>query len=153
MRPVDPHLKLSLLWVFILLTILFRDLHQFVMPGFLDTIMTGRFNGMEITEELMLIGGLVVSVPSAMVPLSVLLEARLLKPVTYGAALITSVTMVPPAPVDLDDTYHFALQAAAMVAIIWTIWFWDHAAQAHERAAPKRRAVRSANPDAASRKA
>ncbi len=124
MRPVDTHTKLSALWLFILLNIVFRDLHQLVMPGFLETIMTGQFNGMEITAELMLLGGVVVSVPISMVPLSLLLERRFARPVTFVAALITTVTMVPPAPIDLDDAYHFALQLVAMAAIVVIAWRW-----------------------------
>ncbi|MGZ2257689.1 DUF6326 family protein [Roseobacter sp. A03A-229] len=124
MREIDPHSKLSALWLFILLNIIFRDLHQFVMPGFLQTIMTGRFNGMEITEELMLLGGIVVSVPISMVLLSIFLSRRILRPLSVVAALVTTVTMVPPAPMDLDDLYHFSLQMMAMFAILWTAWNW-----------------------------
>ncbi|MEM1073291.1 MAG: DUF6326 family protein [Pseudomonadota bacterium] len=124
MRPVDTNTKLSSLWLFILLNIIFRDLHQLVMPGFLETIMTGQFNGMEITAELMLLGGVVVSVPISMVPLSLLLERRFARPVTFVAALITTVTMVPPAPIDLDDAYHFVLQLIAMATIVVIAWRW-----------------------------
>ena len=85
MRPAETHIKLAALWLFILLNIIFRDLHQFVMPGFLETVMTGHFNGMEITPELMLIGGIVVSVPISMVPLSLLLKRRFARPLTFVA--------------------------------------------------------------------
>ena len=124
MRKVDPHLMLASLWLFILLNIIFRDLHQFVMPGFIESIMTGRFNGMDITPELMLLGGIVVSVPISMVPLSLLLERRFLRPVTFLAALVTTVTMIPPAPMDLDDVYHLVLQLAAMAGIVVAAWRW-----------------------------
>ncbi|MGZ2260084.1 DUF6326 family protein [Roseobacter sp. A03A-229] len=127
MRSVDTHIKLSALWLFILLNIIFRDLHQFVMPGFLETIMTGQFNGMEITPELMLIGGVVVSVPISMVPLSLMLERRFARPLTFVAALVTTITMIPPAPIDLDDTYHLALQLIAMSAIVVMAWRWKPA--------------------------
>ncbi|MEL6413952.1 MAG: DUF6326 family protein [Pseudomonadota bacterium] len=130
MRPVDTHIKLSALWLFILLNIIFRDLHQLVMPGFLETIMTGQFNGMEITPELMLIGGIVVSVPISMVPLSLLLERRFARPLTLGAALITTATMIPPAPIDLDDAYHLGLQLIAMAAIVAIAWRWRPAQMA-----------------------
>ncbi|WP_375228605.1 DUF6326 family protein [Roseobacter sp. S98] len=127
MRPVDTHIQLSALWLFILLNIIFRDLHQFVMPGFLETIMTGQFNGMEITPELMLIGGVVVSVPISMVPLSLILERRFARPLTFFAALVTTITMIPPAPIDLDDAYHLALQLIAMSAIVVMAWRWKPA--------------------------
>lgn len=124
MRKVDPHLMLASLWLFILLNIIFRDLHQFVMPGFIENVMTGRFNGMDITPELMLLGGIVVSVPISMIPLSLLLERSFLRPLTIVAALVTSVTMIPPAPMDLDDTYHLVLQLLAIAGIVATCWRW-----------------------------
>ncbi len=127
MRSVDTHIKLSALWLFILLNIIFRDLHQFVMPGFLETIMTGQFNGMEITPGLMLIGGIVVSVPISMVPLTLLLKRRFARPLTFVAALVTTITMIPPAPIDLDDAYHLALQFIAMSAIVVMAWRWKPA--------------------------
>ena len=127
MRPADAHTKLSALWLFILLNIIFRDLHQFVMPGFLETIMTGQFNGMEITPELMLIGGVVVSVPISMVPLSLMLGRRFARPLTFVAALVTTITMIPPAPIDLDDAYHLALQFIARSAIVVMAWRWKPA--------------------------
>ncbi len=127
MRPAETHIKLAALWLFILLNIIFRDLHQFVMPGFLETIMTGRFNGMEITPELMLVGGVVVSVPISMVPLSLLLERRFARPLTFVAALITTVTMIPPASIDLDDAYHLVLQLIAMAGIVAIAWRWKPA--------------------------
>jgi hypothetical protein len=127
MRPADTHIKLVALWLFILLNIIFRDLHQFVMPGFLETIMTGHFNGMAITPELMLIGGVVVSVPISMVPLSLLLERHFVRPLTFVAALITTVAMIPSAPIDLDDAYHLALQLIAILAILVMAWRWEPA--------------------------
>ena len=86
--------------------------------------MTGRFNGMEITPELMLIGGVVVSVPISMVPVSLLLERRFTRPLTFAAALVTTVTMIPPAPMDLDDAYHLILQLIGIAAIVAIAWRW-----------------------------
>lgn len=124
MRDIDPHTNLSALWLFILLNIVFRDLHHFGMPGFIETIMTGRINGMAITAELMLISGPVASVPISMVPLSLLLKRRFARPLTFPAAILTSVTILPPAPTDRDEMCRFGLQAIAMLVIVWTAWRW-----------------------------
>ncbi|MEM7547621.1 MAG: DUF6326 family protein [Pseudomonadota bacterium] len=124
MRDIDLHTKLHALWLFILPNVVFRDLHHFVIRGFLDMIISGRSNRMEITQELMLIGGLVVSVPIGMVPLSLFPERKFARPLTFLTAIITTATMVPLAPIDLDDAYHFCLQAVAMVAVMWTAWRW-----------------------------
>jgi hypothetical protein len=46
---------------------IFRDLHEFGRPGFLEEITTGIVNGVQITEELMLVGGVMAEVPISMV--------------------------------------------------------------------------------------
>jgi len=68
---------LSVLWLFILLNIIFRDIHQLVLASHLQMLLTGHYNGMEITEELMLLGGVLVQVPIAMVLFSLLLTRRI----------------------------------------------------------------------------
>lgn len=73
MITIDTRTKLSALWLFILLNIIFRDIHQFVLASHLEMLLTGYYNGMEITEELMLLGGFLVQIPIAMVLFSLLL--------------------------------------------------------------------------------
>ncbi len=132
MRKPDPHTLLSALWLFILLNIIFRDIHQFVLASHLEMILTGYYNGIEITEGLMLLGGLVVQVPIAMVLFSLLLTRRFGRPVTILAAIITTGTLLSSAPTDMDDTFHLVIELAALVAILWIAWTWPehrHAAQ------------------------
>ena len=77
MRRLDPHILLSALWLFILLNIIFRDIHQFVLASHIEMLLTGHYNGIEITEGLMLLGGFLVQVPIAMVLFSLLLTRRI----------------------------------------------------------------------------
>ncbi len=100
------------------MNIIFHHIHQFLSPGYIDTIMADHFNGMEITPELMLLGGVLVSVPISMIPLSLLLERRFLRPLTIVCVIITTVTMIPSAPIDLDDGFHLVLQLVGGAGII-----------------------------------
>ena len=124
MRNIDTNTKLSALWLFILLNIIFRDLHQLGKKSFLEMLLTGTYNGIEITEELMLLGGVLAEVPIAMVLFSLLLNRRFGRPVTFVAAFITTATLVSSAPSDMDDVFHLVIKLAAMVAILWTAWMW-----------------------------
>ena len=65
---------LSTLWIFVLFNMLFRDLHDFVRPGLLEEMMAGVVNGTQITDELLLVGGIMVEIPIAMVLLSRILK-------------------------------------------------------------------------------
>ena len=132
MRKIDTNTKLSALWLFILLNIIFRDLHQFANEPFLEMLLTGTYNGIELTEELMLLGGVLAEVPIAMVLFSLLLNRGIGRPVTFVAAFITTATLVSSAPSDMDDVFHLVIELAAMLAILWTAWMWPE----HDRAAP-----------------
>lgn len=124
MTPIDTRTKLSALWLFILLNIIFRDIHQYVLASHLEMLLTGFYNGIEVTDELMLLGGVLVQIPIAMVLFSLLLTRRVGRPVTIGAAIITTGTLLSTAPTDLDDTFHLIIELVAMVAIVWTAWTW-----------------------------
>ena len=132
MEKIDTNTKLSALWLFILLNIIFRDLHQFANKPFLEMLLTGTYNGIEVTEELMLLGGFLAEVPIAMVLFSLLLTRRIGRPVTFVAAFITTATLVSSAPSDMDDVFHLVIELAAMVAILWTAWSWPEREIAQE---------------------
>jgi hypothetical protein len=132
MIAIDTRTKLSALWLFILLNIIFRDIHQYVLASHLEMLLTGIYNGVEVTDELMLLGGFLVEVPIAMVLFSLLLTRKTGRPITIIAVIITTGTLFASAPTDLDDTFHLVIELIAMVAILWTAWRWpvhDHAAR------------------------
>ena len=64
---------LSSLWLFFLLNIIFRDIHQFLSPGYMDWVIAGEMFGQKITDELLLFGGIAVEVMILMVLLQPLL--------------------------------------------------------------------------------
>ncbi|MEM6869264.1 MAG: DUF6326 family protein, partial [Cyanobacteria bacterium P01_C01_bin.121] len=68
--------KLSALWIVFLLNIIFRDIHEFVEPGFIQEVMTGTLNGNPIQEHMLLLGGVMIEVPIAMILFSRLLPYR-----------------------------------------------------------------------------
>ena len=45
---------LSALWIFFLLNMLFRDIHELFRPGLLEEMMTGIVNGTHITDQALL---------------------------------------------------------------------------------------------------
>ncbi|MEM7742943.1 MAG: DUF6326 family protein [Pseudomonadota bacterium] len=119
---IDVRIKLSALWLFILLNIIFRDIRQFVLKSHLEMLPTGTYNGVVITEELMVLGAVIVQVPVGMVPASVLLSRSFCRPVTYLAALLGTAGMLSNAPTDHDDVFHLVVQLAAMIGIFRLAW-------------------------------
>lgn len=64
---LDKRAKLSSLWVFVFFNMIFRDLHESGRAGFLEEMMTGVVNGVQITEGLLLVGGLMIAIPLLMI--------------------------------------------------------------------------------------
>lgn len=118
--------KLSTLWTFYLFNTIFRDIHEFVEPGFIQQIMTGTFNGTQITEQLLLWGGFVAEVPIAMVLLSRLLPYGANRWANIVAAVICIAFEILNGTTDLDDTFHMFIEIAALSFIIWLAWRWPN---------------------------
>lgn len=116
--------KLSALWIVYLFNIIFRDIHEFIEPGFIQQVMTGTFNGMQITEPLLLFGGFVSEVPIAMVLLSRLLPYGANRWANIIAAVFCIVIELMNGTTDLDDTFHMAIEMAVLLFIIWAVWRW-----------------------------
>lgn len=77
MDKIDTRTKLSALCLFTILNIVFRGIHQMTLKSHLEMLLTGIYDGIEITENLMLVGGFLVEVPIAMVLFSLLLNRKI----------------------------------------------------------------------------
>ena len=122
---LDKRAKLSSLWVFIFLNMIFRDLHQFGRAGFLEEMMTGVVNGVQITDGLMLVGGIMIAVPLLMIPLIQFLnfKANRLANLFIGVLQIVITIGVNMAP-DLDDVFFVVIELVALVLIDGLAWNW-----------------------------
>ena len=116
--------KLSALWIFFLFNIIFRDIHEFVEPRFIEEIMTGTSNGNPITEHLLLLGGVMIEVPIAMVLLSLLLPYKVNRWTNMIVAMLYGVLVPAFGTTDLDDTFHLIMEVAALSTVIWSAWRW-----------------------------
>ncbi|HBM89696.1 MAG TPA: hypothetical protein DD437_14210, partial [Rhodobiaceae bacterium] len=111
-------LKLSMLWIFVMLNFFARDLHELARPGVLEQMMSGTFDGVKITEELMLLGGIMFEVPMLMVILSLLLDRPLNRWVHAFAVLFTAGTiLMNNTNPDLDNLFFMVVQLAALSSI------------------------------------
>ena len=124
MLTMETKAKLSTLWMFYLFNTIFRDIHEFIEPGFIEKAMTGTFNGIQITEQLLLFGGFVAEVPIAMVLLSRLLPYGANRWANIIAAVITLAFEINNGTTDLDDTFHMVIEIAALSFIVWSAWRW-----------------------------
>lgn len=124
MEPIKLNFKLSALWLFILLNIIFRDIHQFTMKSHLEMLLTGIYNGTPVTEELILLGGFLVEIPILMCLLSLLLLRKWSRPLNLIASVLTIGVLLAEPPSDLDDTFFKIIEFATIMWIMWTAWKW-----------------------------
>jgi len=122
---LDIRAKLSSLWVFIFLNMIFRDLHQFGNAAFLEGMLNGVVNGVQITEGLMLIGGVMIAIPLLMVPLTQFLDfkANRIANLVIGVLQIAVTIGVNLAP-DLDDIFFAVIEVCALLLIVRLAWCW-----------------------------
>jgi len=116
--------RLSALWIFVLLNVIFHDIHDLFRPGLLEEMMTGVVNGNEITEGLMLVAGIALEIPIGMVLLAWVLPPRVSRWVNSAAAVVTIAFSSTSGVHDLDDVWFLGVVVAALLYIIWTAWRW-----------------------------
>ena len=100
---MDIKALLSTLWIFFLLNMIFRDIHDLVRPGLLEEMMTGIVNGTQVTDGLLLVGSIMVEIPISMVLLSRVLKYRLNRWANIILGSITLASVIGKKPIDLDD--------------------------------------------------
>ena len=118
--------KLSTLWIFVLFNITFRDIHEFLKPGFIEEVMTGVVNGNQLTDELFLIGGIMIEVPIAMVLLSRLLKYGVNRWANIIAGVTTIGFVIANGATDLDDIFFAIIEVTALALVIWHAWKWSN---------------------------
>lgn len=120
--PQNPRTLLSALWVFFLMNIIFRDIHQFLSPGFMDWVLAGEMFGRQVTNELLLYGGIAVEVMILMVLLPHVLPRRALRIVNSLAVGFTTALILFTPPIDPDDVFFLVIGLGTLLAILWYGW-------------------------------
>lgn len=119
---------LSTAWIFVLLNVIFRDLHELFRPGMLEEMLSGTVNGVTVTDQVLLLGGVMLQLPLAMVLLSRVLPDRASRWANVVAALAAIAIVLVPTLVtstpDPDDWLFAAAEFVGLVFIIGHAWTW-----------------------------
>lgn len=122
----NPRLLLSILWIFIILNFLARDIHELGRPGMLEQMMSGTIDGVVITEMLMLLGGIMIEIPILMTILALLLPYGFNRWANIGVGLLTMAMIVAMnLKPDLDNVFFMGIQLIALIAIVGIAWRWQ----------------------------
>ena len=121
---IDKRALLSTLWIFVLLNMIFRDIHEFFRLGLLEEMMTGIVNGNQVTEQVMLIGAFIVEIPILMLLLSRILNYRINRWANIIIGAVTIALVIGMGQKDLDDIFFATVELIALSAIIWLAVKW-----------------------------
>ncbi|MGB3635568.1 MAG: DUF6326 family protein [Rubrobacteraceae bacterium] len=121
---IETKALLSTLWIFMLLNMLFRDFHELLRPGTIEEMTAGVVNGTPMTEELVLLGGIMLEIPILMVLLCRILNYRVNRWANIILAPVTAAMILQNGVRDLDDIFFVTIEVAALAVIVWVAWRW-----------------------------
>jgi hypothetical protein len=99
---------------------LLRDLHELFHPGYLAELVHGE----PVDQTTLLIGGIVLQAPLALVPLTLVLPAAIARWSNVAGAVVMTAGRLALPPGDADDFVFTGFQLAALVAIAAIAFRW-----------------------------
>lgn len=128
---INVKIKLSALWVTLMLFYIYADILGFYSPGIIESVMTGKIAGFELSEGYLLIMAVWMAVPSLMVILSLILKAGINRWVNLVVAILSLIILAATFFVG-EFSIRYAIQALVeavlMVLIFWYAWTWPRRA-------------------------
>ncbi len=124
---VNVKIKLSALWVALVLLYTYGDILGFYTPGNLQQLISGEIEGIQLTEGLLIVNAVSMAIPSVMVFLSVALKANVNRWANIILGIFSAVVLVAATYVGGIDV-RYAIQASVEVVLIalilWHAWTW-----------------------------
>lgn len=94
------------------------------LKSHLEMLLTGTYNGMEVTDLIMLIGGIVVEIPIAMFLFSLIWDRKVSRPANLISVVLFTATVLFTPPTDPDDVFFLVIVLLALGWIAWKAWTW-----------------------------
>jgi galactitol-specific phosphotransferase system IIC component len=118
--------RLSTLWIFVMLNILSADILTFLNSEYLKELMTGYADGIHITQEFLLLAAIFLEIPIAMIFLSRVLGYKVNRWANIIAAPITIAYVIAGGTTDLHYIFFATIEIVCMLLIVWYAWKWPN---------------------------
>lgn len=123
---VGVRLKMSALWIAILILFAYGDLFGFFKPGQIGEVISGQVSGIKITQVFLLGASFYIAIASVMVFLSLVLKPRVCRwtnivlPVLFIVSIAASV---------VGETWAYFIflsiaEIGLLLLIVWYAWTW-----------------------------
>ncbi|MEO1254773.1 MAG: DUF6326 family protein [Bacteroidota bacterium] len=123
-KKLDIKTRLSSLWIFVIFNIVFRDLHEMPTKDFLEEALQGSVNGVQITDDLMLFGGILAEIMIIMPLVSLLAKYKINRLLNLIVGLIIVAFLIFNGNTDIDDIFFMIVELIALAYILLTAWKW-----------------------------
>jgi len=126
-RLEDVQIKLAALWVTVMFLFVYVDLYTLYAPGHLEGIIAGDAAGFQITQAWLLGIMALMTIPSLMIFLSLILPAKVNRWVNIIVGIIWIVIVIGSLFVGEALAYYLLasiVQAVVLSLIIWHAWTW-----------------------------
>lgn len=122
----DRKLILSTLWIFVTLNYLYCDVIGLMDPTLLNQYISGSVNGLDINENFLLAGAILMEIPIAMVLLSRILSYKSNRISNIAAGSVKTIAMIATLFVGPTSYYIFfaSIEIATTLFIVWYAWSW-----------------------------
>jgi len=130
---VDPvvniKVKLAVMWVALMFLYIYNDILTMYRQDIIEGLLAGSVEGVEFTQTLLFGAAVLMSVPIFMVLLSVMLPARINRPLNMFMGVFHMVVLVSSSTVGEEAPWaHFALycvfEGIIIAMITWYAWKW-----------------------------
>lgn len=119
--------KLSLLWLFVMLNYIYADIMSLMDSTVLKEILTGSVDQLVITPMFLLFGALLMEIPIAMVIFSLILKKQINRWTNILAGTIKTLAVLGTLFVGTPTLYYtfFAIiEIITTISIIYIAWRW-----------------------------
>ena len=119
--------KLSLLWLFVMLNYIYADIMTLMDSSILNELLAGAVGGLQITPTFLLVGAILMEIPIAMVFLSLILKNKVNRWANIIAGFIKTAIMILTMFVGVPTMYYLffgVIEIVTTTAIVIIAWKW-----------------------------
>ena len=124
---INVKIKLSALWVTLMLFYIYADIVGFYSPGNIEKVMSGEIGGIQITEGFLFVMAIWMAIPSVMVFLSLTLKANANRWVNIIIGIVSIVVLGATffaGEFSARYTFQAIVEGVLIVLIVWYAWTW-----------------------------
>jgi len=124
---VNVRIKLSALWITLMLFYIYADILGFYTPGIIESVVAGEIGGVQITEGFLFMMAIWMAIPSVMVFLSLTLKVNVNRWVNILVGILSIIALAATFFVgefSARYTFQAILEGVLIASIVWQAWRW-----------------------------